>query len=81
MLFSSAIFLFLYLPLFLLIYYLLPKRWHNALLFAASLVFYAWGEGPVVLVLLTSALINYIAGQLIERGRRQAGLWLYGPAG
>ena len=76
MLFSSAIFLFLYLPLFLLIYYLLPKRWHNALLFAASLVFYAWGEGPVVLVLLTSALINYIAGQLIERGRRQTGLWL-----
>ena len=76
MLFSSAIFLFLYLPLFLFIYYLLPKRWHNAFLFAASLVFYAWGEGPVVLVLLTSALVNYIAGQLIERGRRRAGLWL-----
>ncbi|WP_080237495.1 MBOAT family O-acyltransferase [Spirosoma rigui] len=76
MLFSSAIFLFLYLPLFLFIYYLLPKRWHNAFLFAASLVFYAWGEGPVVLVLLGSALINYVAGQLIERGRRRAGLWL-----
>ena len=76
MLFSSAIFLFLYLPLFLLIYYLLPKRWHNALLFAASLVFYAWGEGAVVLVLLASALINYLAGKLIEQGRRQTGLWL-----
>ena len=76
MLFSSAIFLFLYLPLFLFIYYLLPKWGHNAFLFAASLVFYAWGEGPVVLVLLASALINYVAGQLIERGRRRAGLWL-----
>ena len=76
MLFSSAIFLFLYLPSFLLVYYLLPKRWHNALLFAASLFFYAWGEGPVVLVLLASALINYFAGQLIERGRRRAGLAL-----
>ena len=75
MLFSSAIFLFLYLPLFLFIYYLLPKRAHNAFLFAASLVFYAWGEGPVVLVLLASALINYVAGQLIERGRRRSGLW------
>lgn len=76
MLFSSAIFLFLYLPSFLIIYYLLPKQWHNAFLFAASLVFYAWGEGPVVLVLLVSALINYVAGRLIEDGKRTAGLWL-----
>lgn len=76
MLFSSAIFLFLFLPFFLLSYYLLPKRWHNAFLFAASLGFYAWGEGPVVLVLLLSALINYMAGRLIEQGHRRAGLWL-----
>ncbi len=76
MLFSSAIFLFLYLPSFLILYYLTPHRWQNALLFFASLVFYAWGEGPVVLVLLTSALINFIAGQLVEKGQRRAGLWL-----
>ncbi len=76
MLFSSAIFLFLFLPFFLLIYYLLPKRFHNAFLLAASLCFYAWGEGPVVLVLLLSAMVNYIAGRLIEQGRRRAGLWL-----
>jgi alginate O-acetyltransferase complex protein AlgI len=76
MLFSSAIFLFLFLPAFLIVYYLLPKRWHNAFLFGASLVFYAKGEGIVVLVLLLSALINYIAGRLIEQGRRKAGLWL-----
>ncbi|UFH55852.1 MBOAT family protein [Spirosoma sp. KNUC1025] len=76
MLFSSGIFLFLYLPFFLLVYYLLPKYWHNAFLFAASLFFYAWGEGPVVLVLLLSTFINYVAGQLIERGQRRAGLWV-----
>ncbi|SOD96616.1 MBOAT family O-acyltransferase [Spirosoma fluviale] len=76
MLFSSAIFLFLYLPSFLVIYYLLPKRWHNTFLFFASLLFYAWGEGPVVLVLLLSALVNYVAGRLIEQGRRQTGLWV-----
>ncbi|GAB3037244.1 MBOAT family O-acyltransferase [Spirosoma pulveris] len=76
MLFSSAIFLFLYLPFFLIVYYLLPKRWHNTFLFFASLLFYAWGEGPVVLVLLLSALINYLAGRLIEQGRRQTGLWV-----
>jgi len=76
MLFSSAIFLFLYLPSFLILYYLTPRKWQNALLFFASLVFYAWGEGPVVLVLLTSALINFIAGRLVEKGQRKAGLWL-----
>lgn len=76
MLFSSAIFLFLYLPFFLIIYYLTPRRWQNALLFGASLLFYAWGEGEVVLVLLGSALINFMAGRLIENGQRRAGLWL-----
>ena len=76
MLFSSAIFLFLYLPAFLLLYYLSPRRWKNAFLFAASLVFYAWGEGLIVLVLLMSAGINFVAGRLVESGRRRAGLLL-----
>lgn len=76
MLFSSAIFLFLYLPFFLIAYYLLPRRWHNAFLFGASLLFYAWGEGLVVLVLLLSALINFVAGRLVEKGQRRAGLLL-----
>ncbi len=76
MLFSSALFLFLYLPAFLIVYYLLPARWHNAFLFAGSLLFYAWGEGPIVAVLLLSAFVNFMAGRLIERGQRRAGLWL-----
>ena len=42
----------------------------------ASLFFYAWGEGAIVLVLLLSAFVNYVAGRLIERGQRQAGLWV-----
>lgn len=50
--------------------------WKNAFLFGASLIFYAWGEGPVVAVLLLSAGINFIAGRLIERGQRKPGLWL-----
>ncbi len=86
MLFSSEIFLFLFLPLFPLIYYLLSAwlrgsdhiriRWLNAVLLGASLVFYAWGEGVVVFILLLSAGINFLAGKLIERGRRQFGLYL-----
>lgn len=76
MLFSSATFLFFYLPIFLLVYYCLPRQWHNAFLFGASLIFYAWGEGVVVAILLLSAGINYVAGSLIEHGNRRAGLWL-----
>ena len=76
MLFSSAIFLFLYLPSFLLIYYLLPKQLHNAWLFVASLFFYAWGEGGATLVLLASVCINFVAGQLIEKEYRKVGLLL-----
>ncbi|TAE25990.1 MAG: MBOAT family protein [Cytophagales bacterium] len=86
MLFSSPIFLFLYLPIFLGIYYLLPApqttsgqrsmALKNAFLFGASLLFYAWGEGLVVAVLLLSAGINFVAGRLIEKGQRKPGLWL-----
>ncbi|OIN56730.1 MBOAT family O-acyltransferase [Arsenicibacter rosenii] len=81
MLFSSALFLFLYLPVFLIIYFILPGRWkainlRNAFLFIASLIFYAWGEGLIVLILLLSAFINFIAGKLIEKGNRKGGLWL-----
>ena len=85
MLFNSSIFIFLFLPFFLLVYYLLPPAgereragviWRNAWLLLASLLFYAWGEGLVVLVLLTSILINFLAGLLIQSGHRQSGLWL-----
>ncbi len=86
MLFSSAAFLFLFLPSFLLLYYFLTSlinalgvtttRWHNLLLFTASLVFYAWGEGIIVCILLLSAAINFVSGQLIERGYRRYGLYL-----
>lgn len=85
MLFNSPIFLFLFLPLFLSVYYLIPLvyknsstnlNWRNVWLFATSLFFYAWGEGPVVVVLLVSIMTNYVAGLLIAGGHRQTGLWL-----
>ncbi|WP_338874100.1 MBOAT family O-acyltransferase [Spirosoma sp. SC4-14] len=76
MLFSSAIFLFLFLPSFLIVYYIIPHHWRNAFLFTASLFFYAWGESVIVFVLLLSAFINFLAGKLIEQGKRKAGLTL-----
>ena len=44
MVFSSLTFLFLYLPLVLLVYFAVPKKMKNAILFIFSLIFYAWGE-------------------------------------
>ena len=53
MLFSSITFLFIFLPLTLLLYYLVPFRMKNYVMLAASLIFYAWGE-PVYIILMIS---------------------------
>ena len=62
MVFSSIIFLFLFLPLVLLLYTLAPRKMQNLLLLVASLVFYAWGESEYLLVMVFSILINYACG-------------------
>lgn len=65
MVFSSLLFLFRFLPIVLIAYYLLPKRWHNLVLFLASLVFYAWGEPIYVVLILFSTLVDYFAGRTV----------------
>lgn len=67
MVFSSAAFLFAFLPLTLAGYYLLPRRCRNVFLTLVSLLFYAWGEPKFVLVMLLSILMNYIFGLLVVR--------------
>lgn len=76
MLFSTAIFLFLFLPIVLGLYYLLPKKGRNAFLLFASLFFYTWGEFELVLVMLTSVVTDYVAALQIEAGKRKLGLFL-----
>lgn len=65
--FSSLIFLFLFLPVFLVFFFLLRKVARNVFLLAASLVFYAWGEGQYILLLLLSITVNYGFGLLIDK--------------
>lgn len=65
MVFSSPLFLFYFLPLFLTVYFLLPGK--NLTLLLGSLLFYAWGEPRFVLVLVVSAALNYIFGYLISK--------------
>lgn len=61
MLFSSLEFIFLFLPLVLAVYFLLPLRARNYWLLLSSLFFYAWGEPKFVLVMLLSIVFNYFA--------------------
>ncbi len=69
MLFSSLVFLFLFLPLVLGVYYLLPRRCRNVFLLIANLVFYWFGEPAFVLLMVFSIIINFAGGLLIARIR------------
>ena len=59
MVFSSNIFLFFFLPIFLIVYYLTPRKYRNYTLLLFSLVFYAYGAPDFVLVLVGECIINY----------------------
>lgn len=67
MVFSSQIFLFVFLPITLLFYYLFKNKFRNYILLLASLFFYTWGGIDFVTVLLASILINYTFGLLISK--------------
>ena len=74
MLFTSLEFVFLFLPLTLAVYYLLPFRWNlkNYWLLVGSLGFYAWGEPRFVFAMLASIAFNYVAALAVERLRTHA---------
>ena len=65
MVFSSPIFLFFFLPALIVLYFCTPKLFKNSLLLFASLLFYAWGEGFYVALMLISIGMNYALGRLI----------------
>lgn len=65
MVFSSIIFIFLYLPVVLGLYYITPRKYRNFLLFVVNLIFYGWGEPIFVLLMIFSTVINYVSGILI----------------
>ena len=67
MVFSSLSFLTLFLPLTILLYFAVPRRFRNLLLFLASLIFYAWGEPVYIVLMLFSAVVDYSHGLLMEK--------------
>lgn len=66
MIFSSIIFLCMFMPIVFIAYYLCPARARNFLLLLASLIFYAWGEPGYIIVMVSSIAINYLAGRLVS---------------
>lgn len=69
MVFSSSVFLWIFLPVIFIAYNIVPGRAKNVLLLAGSLVFYAWGEPRYILLMLFSIAVNYFLGLLMERFR------------
>lgn len=73
MVFSSMIFLWLFLPITIIGYYMIDDasimdfRYKNLLLLAASLIFYAWGEPIYILLMLLSILVNWRVGLILDR--------------
>lgn len=74
MVFSNLVFLFVFLPIVLIVYFIVPKVFKNIILLIVSLFFYAWGEPVYVFLMIFSIIINYIFGLLIEHSREKLGL-------
>ncbi len=70
MVFSSLVFLFLFFPVALILYYAAKASIRNYVLLAVSLIFYAWGETQYILVMIVSVVGNYLLGRLIGSDER-----------
>lgn len=80
MVFSSLIFLFVFLPITLALYYIVPKPLKNPVLILCSLIFYAWETPQYLVLMLFSVVFNYCAGLeldgLHQRGKSKAARWV-----
>jgi alginate O-acetyltransferase complex protein AlgI len=67
MIFTSVIFLFLFLPIVLIASSAMPIRIRNVILLFASLFFYSWGESEIVVIMIASILLNYTVGVMMNQ--------------
>lgn len=78
MVFSSLIFVFLFLPVTVIGYYVVGKRFQNIALLTASLFFYAWGEPIYLFLMILSIWVNYSIGLLLDRMKRRKAILIAG---
>jgi len=67
MVFSSIVFLYIFLPIMLLLYFIVPSKFKNAIMILASLVFFAWGEIRYILIMLLLAVMDFFCGKKITK--------------
>lgn len=67
MVFSSIVFLYIFLPIMLFIYFIVPNKLKNAVMIIASLIFFAWGEIRYIFIMLLLAVMDYMCGQKINK--------------
>lgn len=70
MIFSSIEFLFFFLPIFLILYYVLPFKAKNVVLLIASLLFYSWGEPVYIFLMIISSILGYVFAILIDKASK-----------
>ena len=76
MLFSSIPFLYYFLPCVIVLYFITPNKFRNAVLLLSSLFFYAWGEPRLVFLMLATISIGYVLGILTEKHSKYKKLYL-----
>lgn len=72
MLFTSISFLYYFLPIVIALYFIVPKKFRNIILFIASIVFYFYGEPRYILLMLIEILVAYIGAILIDRYKKKS---------
>lgn len=77
MLFSSITFLFMFLPIVLLLYLVTKKELHNPILLIASIIFYAWGEPKYLAIMFLTILINWLGAIAIDKFHNNKKFWLF----
>ena len=75
MLFSSITFIYYFLPILLLVYFIVPKKYKNLVLLIFSLIFYFLGEPKYIVILILSCLLNYYFGKKVSTDKNKK-LWL-----
>jgi alginate O-acetyltransferase complex protein AlgI len=80
MIFSSPIFLFLFLPLTLALYFILPRQLRNPFLLLVSSIFYFWGEGIFALTVVFSIAANYLIARWIDVSHQKKAVLAFGVA-
>ena len=66
MVFSSIVFLYIFLPVMLILYFIVPSKFKNAVMIIASLIFFAWGEIGYILIMLLLAVMDFYCGNKIS---------------